>query len=308
MASIRNLPLPTLRTFEAAARHQSFTKAASELNLTDSAVSHQIRRLEESLGCSLFIKSGRGVVLTDAGRVFAKTVTSAMQDILASALRLTDAEQVQGRLDIACPPMFANTWLAKNLYDFCEDHSSIECHVRLVENQRVHELTDIDVGISFGSGGWADRWSTLLAHVNIAPMCSPLLFERLGRTISQLSDLKAATLLHWDDGSEWRRWFNEAGASNYDQHSRHLYCSDLGMAIDLAVHGTGVALVSDTLSSSDLKRGILIKPFSFSIDAFGGWHVSCNTASINRPGVRLFLHWLLASFGREASWDTLPSS
>ncbi|HWK65908.1 MAG TPA: LysR substrate-binding domain-containing protein [Rhizobiaceae bacterium] len=306
LPSLRNLPLPTLKTFEAAARHESLAKAAAELNLTGSAVSHQIRRLEEALGCSLFVKSGRGVVLTDAGRIFAKTVASAMQDILASALRLSDADQVQGRLDIACPPMFANTWLAKNFYDFSNDHPAIECHIRLVENQRVHELTDIDVGISFGSGGWADRWSTLLAHVNITPVCSPLLFERIGGTFTKPADLRNTTLLHQDDGSEWRRWLYEAGAPDVDGQARHLYCSDLGMAIDLAVHGAGAALVSDTLSGADLKRGILVKPFPFSIDAFGGWHVVCYPASIQRSGPRLFLRWLLASFGRDAALDTLP--
>lgn len=306
LPNLRNLPLATLKTFEAAARHQSHSKAAAELSLTDSAVSHQIRRLEEALGCELFIKSGRGVVLSDAGRMFAKTVSSAMQDILGAALRLADADQVQGRLDIACPPMFANTWLAKNLYEFCQDHPAIECHIRLVENQRVHDLSDVDVGISFGPGGWADRWSALLAHVNITPVCSPLLFERIGGTFTKPADLRYTTLLHQDDGSEWRRWLYEAGAPEVDQQARHLYCSDLGMAIDLAVHGTGAALVSDTLSVGDMKRGILVKPFAFSIDAFGGWHVVCSQSSSSRSASRLFLRWLLASFGRDAALDTLP--
>lgn len=306
LADLHNLPLPTLRTFEVAARHQSLAKAAAELHLTDSAVSHQIRRLEEALGCELFVKAGRGVVLTDAGRILAKTVSAALQEILAATMRLADASQVGGRLDVACPPMFANTWLARHISDFCQDHPSIECHIRLVENQRVHELGDIDVGISFGPGGWADRWSALLAHVNVTPVCSPLLFERIGGTITRPADLRHCLLLHWDDGSEWRRWFSEAGETDFDQQARHLYCSDLGMAIDLAIHGTGVALVSDTLSASDLKRGVLIKPFSFSIDAFGGWHVVCNNASLRRSATRLFLRWLLARFGRDAAWETLP--
>ncbi|KWV53666.1 hypothetical protein AS026_03175 [Rhizobium altiplani] len=307
MTNLKNLPLPTLRTFESAARHQSLAKAAAELNLTDSAVSHQIRRLELALGCDLFVKSGRGVVLSDAGRIFAKTVSNAMQDILGTALLLVDADQIHGRLDIACPPMFANTWLAKNLNDFCQAHPTIECHIRLVENPRVHELTDIDVGISFGSGGWVDKWSTLLAHVNVTPVCSPILFERLGRQISQPRDLRHVTLLHQDDGSEWRRWFAEAGAADADKEAKHLYCSDLGMAIDLAIHGTGAALVSDTLSGSDFKRGILIKPVPVSIDAFGGWHVVCSNTSIRRSAPRLFLRWLLLQFDRGSALATLPS-
>nr|WP_192250394.1 LysR family transcriptional regulator [Mesorhizobium caraganae] len=154
MKNLRNLPLPTLRTFEAAARHQSLTKAASELHLTDSALSPQISRLEEALACTLFVKAGRGLILSDAGRIFAKAVAGALQDISITAMRLSDLEDGGGRLDIACPPMFGNTWLAKNLGDFCKDHPTIECHITLAENHRVHELKDIDIGVAFGPGGW----------------------------------------------------------------------------------------------------------------------------------------------------------
>lgn len=306
MADLRNLPLPTLRTFEAAARHQSLAKAAAELNLTDSAVSHQLRRLEEALGYDLFGRAGRGVILTEAGRIFAKTVATALQDIQAAAIRLSEADQVAGRLEIACPPMFASAWLAKHLKHFCKDHPTVECHIRLVENQRVAELGDADVGIAFGSGGWADRWSTLLAHVDITPVCSPILFQSVGRAMSSPSDLANSLLLHWDDGSEWRRWLSEAGAGEIGQTARHLYCSDLGMAIDLAINGVGVALVSDTLSSTDVEKGVLVRPFAFSIDAFGGWHVVCSHTGLRRASVRRFLLWLLASFGRDAAWDALP--
>lgn len=306
MADLRNLPLPTLRTFEAAARHQSLSKAAAELNLTDSAVSHQLRRLEEALGYDLFGKAGRGVILTEAGRAFAKTVAGALQDILAAAIRLSEADQVGGRLDIACPPMFASAWLARHLKDFCRDHPTIECHIRLVENQRVAELGDTDIGITFGPGGWADRWSAQLAHVEITPVCSPTLFQSIGRTITRPSDLEHSILLHWDDGSEWRRWLSEAGEADVGRTARHLYCSDLAIAIDLAIDGAGVALVSDTLSSADIRKGVLLKPFAFSIDAFGGWHVVCSHAGLRRASARQFLRWLLAAFGREAAWDAIP--
>ncbi|OBZ95681.1 hypothetical protein ADU59_09935 [Pararhizobium polonicum] len=304
MSDLRNLPLPTLRTFEATARHQSLSKAAVELHLTDSAVSHQLRRLESALGYDLFSRAGRGVVLTEAGQVFAKTVATALQDIFAAALRLSEAGQEGGKLDIACPPMFAGGWLAKHLKDFCQDHPGVECHIRLSENQRIHEIADIDIGILFGSGGWPDKWSTLLAPVNITPVCSPMLFNRIGKTITKVSDLQDVMLLHWDDGSEWRRWLAEAGAQDPLTYSRGLYCSDLGMAIDLAINGTGMALVSDTLSASDLAAGTLLAPFPFSIDAFGGWHVLCSPASLQRSSTRLFLRWLLGRFGRGAALDT----
>jgi len=305
VTDVRNIPLAALKTFEVAARHQSLAKAASELNLTDSAVSHQLRRLEVALGYYLFMKSGRGVVLTEAGLVFARTVSSALQDIFSTAIRLAEADQIGGRLDIACPPMFASGWLAKNLADFCRDHPTVECHIKLAENQRIHDMVNIDVGILFGGGGWPDKWSTLLEHVMIAPVCSPILFQRFGKPITSTAELRNTILLHWDDGAEWRRWLAEAGESDTSLYTRNLYCSDLSMAIDLAINGTGVALVSDTLTLSDIKVGTLLRPFNFSIDANGGWYVVCNRAALSRSGTRLFLRWLLARFGRSDMLDAI---
>src|SRR6516225_9737726 len=221
-AVIRNLPLATLRSFEAAARHQSLAKAAQEVGLTDSAVSHQLRRLEEALGIDLFEKSGRGVVLTDAGRIFARSVSSALQDIASTAHSLADSNQIGGRLTIACPPMFASKWLAMNFADFCRDHAAIECHIRLVENDRVVGTTDADLGIVFGDGAWAGKWSALLENVAIAPACSPLLFQQVGRTLVHAADLRDVVLLHQDDGSEWQRWLAGEGEHSFELYRRHL--------------------------------------------------------------------------------------
>lgn len=301
----RNLPLPTLQTFVAAARYESLTKAASDLNLTDSAVSHQIRRLEEALGYALFIKSGRGLVLTEAGSVLARTVAAALQKISNTAVLLADIEGGGGKLEIACPPMFANTWLAKNLGQFCVDYPSIECHIRLVDNHRVHEVKDIDVGIAFGNGGWSERWSALLGQVKVAPVCTAPLLEGIGGPAAKPADLCNALLLHWDDGSEWRRWFSDAGLPDADQQARHLYCNDLGIAIELAVNGAGVALVSDMLAGADLKRNVLVKPFPLSIDIFGGWHVISPDPNLKRSAVRLFLRWLLTCFGRQSVLEAI---
>ncbi|CAN7280556.1 LysR substrate-binding domain-containing protein [Bosea sp. LjRoot9] len=295
---IRNLPLATLRTFEAAARHQSLAKAAVELSLTDSAVSHQLRRLEEALGVDLFEKSGRGVVLSDAGRIFSRTVGTALQDIARTAHSLADADQVGGRLTIACSPMFASKWLAKYLADFCYDHPAIECHIQLVENDRVAEVADADLGIQFGSGSWKAKWSALLEHIAIAPACSPLLFQRAGRSFARPSDLQDVMLLHQDDGTEWRRWLAGEGEHDFEIFRRHLYCNDLSIAIDLAAEGAGVVLVSDTLSASHIGEGTLLRPFAGTIQATGGWYVLCDTSRLERSNTRLFLHWLLGRFGQ----------
>jgi len=301
---IRNLPLATLRTFEAAARHQSLAKAAAELSLTDSAVSHQLRRLEEALGVDLFEKAGRGVVLTDAGRIFARSVGAALHDIDRTAHSLADADHVGGRLTIACSPMFASKWLAKNLADFCYDHPGIECHIQLVENDRVADVADADLGIQFGSGSWKAKWSALLENVAIAPACSPLLFRRAGHSIAKPSDLRDVILIHQDDGSEWRRWLAEEGEHAFESYQRHIYCNDLGIAIDLAAQGAGVVLVSDTLSASHIAEGTLLRPFGGAILATGGWYALCDGYKLERSNTRIFLHWLLGRFGKSL---TLPT-
>jgi LysR family transcriptional regulator, glycine cleavage system transcriptional activator len=301
----RNLPLATLRTFEAAARHQSLAKASQELNLTDSAISHQLRRLEEALGVDLFEKAGRGVALTDAGRVFARSVAAALHDIARTAHGLADAAQVGGRLTIACPPMFASKWLAKNIAAFCYDHPAIECQIKLADNDHVVDMPDADLGIQFGSGSWPAKWSMLLETVAIAPACSPLLFRRAGRAFTRPSDLRDVILLHQDDGAEWRRWLAAEGDHTFEAYRRHLYCSDLSIAIDLAAEGAGVVLVSDTLSASLVADGLLLRPFAGTILATGGWYVLCDDYKLERSNTRLFLHWLLARFGKAL---TLPSA
>ena len=295
---LRHLPLATLRTFEAAARHQSLTRAALELSLTDSAVSHQLKRLEDSLGVALFERSGRGVVLTDAGRLFARTVSASLQDIARTAHSLADSDQVGGRLTIACSPMFASKWLAKHLAEFCYDHPAIECHIHLVENERVSEVADADLGIQFGRGSWLRKWAMLLEDVVIAPACSPLLFQRTGGSFTRPADLQDVILLHQDDSSEWRRWLADKGEHDFELYRRHIYCSDLSIAIDLAAEGAGVVLVSDTLSTSQISEGRLMRPFVGTIQATGGWYVICDGYKLERSNTRLFLHWVLGRFGK----------
>jgi LysR family glycine cleavage system transcriptional activator len=116
--------------------------------------------------------------------------------------------------------------------------------------------------------------------------------------LTAVSDLHDVVLLHQDDGTEWRRWLAEAGEHGFERHHRHIYCSDLSIAIDLAVEGAGVVLVSDTLAASNIKDGTLLRPFAGAIHATGGWYVICDNAKLVRSSTRLFLHWLMARFGK----------
>jgi LysR family glycine cleavage system transcriptional activator len=296
---MRGLPLATLGTFKVVAKHQSLTKAAAELGLTDSAISHQIRKLEEALGCKLFERYGRGVSLTDAGRLFATTVGSALHDINHMAWKLKEVERIEGRLTIASSPMFSSRWLSKNLGSFLQEHPFIEYNILLVDNDRVIDANDADIGIQFGHGGWDGKWSAHLAKVQISPACSPEIIQHFDPSLDNIKNLKDVFLLHRDDGSEWRRWLAASGDHDFSQYRRNIYCSDLSLAIDLALEGAGFVLVSDTLTASDIKAGNLIRPFLTNLDAAGNWYALCDPEKLGRPINRAFLKWLLERFGRE---------
>ncbi|AGT11103.1 LysR substrate-binding domain-containing protein [Paracoccus aminophilus] len=295
---LRHLPLANLRAFEAAARHMSFSRAAAELHLSDSAISHQISRLELALGFDLFTKVGRGIQLTEAGRAFAATVGAALQDIYGTALRLSEEVEVGGRLTLRCPPMFVSGWLSRNIASFCEAHPQIECHIQLTGNETTPDLAEADLGLVFGAGDWPDLRSVLLEDITIGPVCSPVLLSRLDHGLRHPEDLRRVFLLHWDDGSEWRRWLTEAGQPDTASFTRNLYCSDLGAAIDLALHGVGCALASETLTGLNQREGSLIRPFPETINPNGGWYVVTKPANLELSRVRLFLHWILGRFGR----------
>lgn len=303
---LRNLPLATLRTFEAAARHQSFSKAAAELNITNSAVSHQLKRLEFVLDTPLFFKAGRNIALTDAGRAFSNTVRNALDNIAATANAMQEETNLGGKLVIACPPMFASKWLAKYFLEFTRLHSRIECHINLVENSRVPFEQNYDVGIGFGARDHPGKWCGFLRKITLTPAISSRLYADTGKALLEPEDLTDLTLLHWDDGTEWRRWFATVGIAPPDRRQGHLYCNDMSVALDLAIEGVGVVLVSEVLSLASIHQGSLVRPFRHNIEADGEWYAICDRYQLERQPVRIFLRWLLGRFGSDLPAATLP--
>lgn len=289
------LPLEPLRTFDLAARHESFSRAARALHLTDSAVSHQMRRLEEAVGFPLFERRGRRVVLTGAGRLFHRTVHDSLETVSATATLLAArADELAGPLVIGAPPMFASKWLAPRLAEFARAHPTVDCTVRVLDNDAV-ATAGVDVGVTFGGGPWPGQWSRILAEVALSPACSPRLFGDRGGVIPDPTALGEVPLLHQDDGTEWRRWFEAAGVKA-PHAARQMHFSDISVAIDVALHGGGMVLVSDVLSSQHVRDGTLVRPFSIRIPAEGQWWVLCDPRRLDLPAVRMALAWLTAQF------------
>jgi LysR family glycine cleavage system transcriptional activator len=293
------IPLDTLPTFRIAAQSESFSQAARALHLTDSAVSHQIKRLEESLGVALFERHGRSVKLSPEGRLFLSTVQSTLGTLADSVLVLHQSAGSAGTITITCSSMFGSKWLSRHLRDFIDRHPHVGCKLKLTDNGRVVEEEDTDVGILFGKGPWPDRVTMLLGQVKLAPVCSPKLFSGRPGIPQSVIELTDYPIIHQDDGLEWRQWLEAAGAPGLGAFRKHIYCNDTGFAIDIAYHGGGITLASEELAGSYVREGTLIRPFSTTSEADGGWYVISNPRRYQEPRVQLFYQWMAPYFSAE---------
>jgi len=255
--------LDTLRVFSVAARHMSFTKAAGELHLTQSAVSHRVRALEEELGVPLFHRLPRCLELTRAGQALAQRVDQAVADIARTIADLDLGGDTQ-RLTVTMLPSVASRWLVPRLPQFHALHPDIE--LQLIADPRLLDLraARIDLAIRFGRGAYPGYAVTKLMPDRVFPVCSPRLIAQLGpvTTIEALLDLP---LLHDSStegdgsGSDWQSWLRHVGRSEAACDDGQRF-SEAGLLIDAAVLGLGVALARASLVSDHIENETLICP------------------------------------------------
>lgn len=286
------LQLDLVRTFAVAARSHTFAEAASRLNLTPSAVSHQMRSLELQLGTRLFKRQGRSARLNAAGVDFLRSIEPALHSIDGAAAKLSDHDATRGPLLIASSAMFANCFLSHCLPQFIEAFPGIECRVSSMQNSAVASDTSADIGILFGDGRWRGRWSWSLGAVRYAPVCSPRLLAGADLNEPDVERLLRHVIVHIDDGEEWRRWHAAAGMTSRWPPERQLFTNDVSFALTIAASGGGVTLASDLLAAAHLRSGTLIRPFGTSIEVDGAWHVTAERNKIIVPRVQLFTRWL----------------
>jgi LysR family transcriptional regulator, glycine cleavage system transcriptional activator len=265
----RHLPnLGGLKTFEAAARHLSFTKAGQELGVTPAAVSYQIRELEAQLGVSLFLRSTRAMQLTDAGHLLGGAMTAAFDGIAQTVARLKEMKG-RPRLTVATGPSFAAKWLVPRLHRFLQQNPAAD--VRVEVTQEIVELgrTGVDIAVRFGHGNYPGMRVDRLFDEVISPVCSPRLAAG-DPPLRHPGDLSHHTLIHVDwqtQGAtwpDWRMWMRAAGIDS-DEPLRGLHFSQTSLAVQAAVDGQGVALSESTLVADDIAAGRLVHPFHVSI-------------------------------------------
>ncbi|HIC2862909.1 TPA: LysR family transcriptional regulator AmpR, partial [Enterobacter hormaechei] len=233
----RYLPLNPLRAFEAAARHLSFTRAAIELNVTHAAVSQQVRALEEQLGCVLFTRVSRGLVLTHEGEGLLPVLNEAF-DRIADTLECFSHGQFRERVKVGAVGTFAAGWLLPRLAGFYDSHPHIDLHISTHNNHVDPAAEGHDYTIRFGNGAWHESDAELIFSAPHAPLCSPAIAEQL----QQPDDVHRFTLLRSFRRDEWSRWLDCAGGTP-PSPSQPVMVFDTSLAMaEAAQLGAGVAI------------------------------------------------------------------
>ena len=291
----RRLPqLNALKAFEAAARHESFTRAAEELCVTQGAVSHQVKALESELGIKLFNRERQRLNITDAGREYLAVVRDALDRIAMGTERLVQ-RQSSGVLTVSTSPDFAAKWLVHRLGRFAEAHPGIDLRVSATMHHVDFAREDVDIAVRHGDGHWPGLHVTRLCAEHLFAVCSPKLVSNLARP----GDVLKFPLLHLDDRKAWSAWLDAAGVTGVDAiHGPVL--NRASMLIDAAVDGHGIALARTTLAAWDLINKRLVRPFAVALPLAKSYWIVCPKATTSLPKLVACRDWLLAQASEDS--------
>jgi LysR family transcriptional regulator, glycine cleavage system transcriptional activator len=290
MSNYRNLPpLSTLIGFEAAARLQSFSRAAEELNITQSAISHQVRVLEDHLGQPLFRRIGRRIELVDAGRDFLITAQTTLEEVRHGVRRL-NAYSKPGSVIILMPAALATGWFLPRLAELRKLHPWVDPWVHTGANSYVPEEAEIDIVL--GQHPWVDpgAQSLLLAQDPLVTLCAPDLAASLP-SLADKTRLDAAPLLHDETLHDWQSWFVQVG-SGRTEFTRGINFSDTGQMLQAAELGLGVCLASTRQADKALQDGRLVQACQTILQKTEPLYMSCWTRNFARPPVEVLWNWL----------------
>jgi LysR family glycine cleavage system transcriptional activator len=273
---LRNLPLTALRTFETAARHLSFKLAAEELCVSATTVSNQIRRLEQDLGCQLFVRKTRAVILTDAGRSLSEVLSRSLEDIRAEVE--THLRAPRKSVSLAVGPIFGSRWMIPRLDRFSEELPGIEIELRNSPRITDASMMSADIAVDWGTGQWGGLDNTPLLKIVYSPVLSPDLADRLGLP-KRPEDVSRFPIIHQQDRHEWLAWIKVAGCAGLHLNDKATIV-DTNVVIQAAVAGQGMALGIFPFCQPDIDAGRLIKPFDIDLSPSRSFHL------LTRPGAR----------------------
>lgn len=298
-------PLNALKAFEAAARHESFTRAAAELCVTQGAVSHQVKALEAELSIKLFNRERQRLVITEAGRDYLAVVRDALDRIALGTERLLE-RQSTGVLTVSTSPDFAAKWLVHRLGHFAEAHPGVDLRVSATLHHVDFAREDVDLAVRHGDGNWPGLDAVRLSPEQLFAVCSPKLLSGRRRP-GQPADILKFPLIHTESRADWTRWLQAAGVSDA-QATHGPVLNRASMAIDAAINGQGFALARTTLAAWDLINGRLVRPFPESLRLAKTYWIICPKATAKLPKITAFAEWLLAEAAEDARQLQRPKS
>ena len=284
-----------LRAFEAAARHMSFTLAASELNVTQTAISHQIRRLEEELGVRLFVRQNRSLSLTSEATEYLPRVRAAFNDLRLATDRLLrrDDDHV---LTVSTLASLAAKWLLPRISAFQEAHPGIDVRITTSTSLVDFQRDRVDAAIRYGRGQWPGLRSDWLMADELFPVCSPTLLQGI-KPLKCPEDLRDHVLLHTSGANtdDWRLWLTAAGLPTDISGQPGLTFDLTFVTVQAAIDGFGVAMGRTSYVRDDIAKGRLVVPFKIALPTDAGFYLVSPQGRADTPKLAAFRDWLSAS-------------
>ena len=285
-------PLNSLKCFEAAGRLLSFTNAARELNVTQAAISHQIKVIEQYLGVSLFERYPRRLALTEQGKALLPEVTEAF-DRVSSAVAALGREQYSNMINVRLGPSFAARWLSPRLKYFWLQYPEIDlCLFHVANAPTDFDRENIDIAVTYGKGDWPGLVADRLLSLDFFPVCTPA-FMHNDKPLTRIENLRYYSLLHDASYACWRDWIELAGLEHVNAEKGTII-DDTNVLIQAAIDGQGIALGSTAFVQDQLDSGRLVKPFDISLVNEFAYYVVCPESHLKNPAVAAFKQWLLS--------------
>ncbi|GAA4876696.1 transcriptional regulator GcvA [Ferrimonas pelagia] len=298
-------PLNAVKAFEAAARHLSFTRAAEELFVTQAAVSHQIKALEEHLGLKLFRRRNRSLLLTEEGQSYFLDIKDLFTQLADATERLL-ARSATGSLTVSMTPSFAIQSLVPRLARFAELHPEVDVRIKAVDQDDDSMTEDVDVAIYFGRGNWPGLKAYKLRSECLVPVCSPRMLQQESKPLRTIEDLAQHTLLHDMTRHNWKAWAKQHGRGLLNVNSGPIF-SHSSLVLQAAIHGQGIALGSSVLARPEVEAGRLVCPFDKVLMHKNAYYLVCHENQEELGKIQAFRDWLLQTFEEEAHSDLIPS-
>ncbi len=283
--------LNTLRAFEATARKSSFTLAAQELFVTQAAVSHQVRQIEEVLGVRLFDRAHRRVVLTEAGNRVYGTISNAFRDIDSTLREVRAQGETKTTLTVQVTPSFGSRWLARRLHWFWAEYPEIDLRIYHALPHEQYDVRRVDLAIKWGQKSWGSLRSEVLFGCQLIPVCSPR-YLRPEHPLNKPEDLLQYALLHEDSYEDWSAWFRAAEVTQ-PIPMRGPIIDDSNTLIEAALNLQGIALGRLPLVREQLQQGLLVSPFDLAIKCEGAYHLVYDEKVLNSEAFKKFRTFLI---------------